>query len=72
MSPASVGPLLVGAWSAAVDNPQVQRHLTLYHGVVPLLLELSPDAEKTFNAAISELVARGYLRKVGPAKAVLH
>eukprot|EP00775_Hariotina_reticulata_P005143 gene5143-5383_t len=52
---------------AFTDNPQVQRHLTLYHGVVPLLLELSPDAEKTFNAAISELVARRYLRKVNPA-----
>jgi hypothetical protein len=39
----------------------------LYHGVVPLLLELNPDAETTFNAAISELVTRGYLRKVGQA-----
>lgn len=55
------------AGSAAADNPQVQRHLTLYHGVVPLLLELNPDAETTFNAAITELVTRGYLRKVGRA-----
>jgi len=59
------------AGSAAADNPQVQRHLTLYHGVVPLLLELNPDAETTFNAAISELVTRGYLRKVGRASQAL-
>lgn len=43
------------------DNPQVQRHLTLYHGVIPLLLKFTTSAEETFDAAMGELVARGYL-----------
>eukprot|EP00878_Enallax_costatus_P034408 GHUV01038145.1.p1 GENE.GHUV01038145.1~~GHUV01038145.1.p1 ORF type:complete len:380 (+),score=99.32 GHUV01038145.1:515-1654(+) len=46
---------------AFTDNPQVQRHLTLYHGVIPLLLTFTDSAEATFDAAMSELVARGYL-----------
>lgn len=45
------------------DNEQVQRHLAVYHGVIPLLIEFFPDAEATFDAAISELVRRGYLDK---------
>lgn len=43
------------------DSPQVQRHLTLYHGVIPLMLTFTDSAEVTFDAAMSELVARGYL-----------
>jgi pyruvate kinase len=41
----------------------VQRHLALYHGVIPLLLEFTDDAETTIDAAIAQLVARGYLSK---------
>jgi pyruvate kinase len=35
----------------------------LYHGVIPLLLEFTDDAETTIDAAIAQLVARGYLSK---------
>lgn len=41
----------------------MQRHLALYHGVIPLLLSFSDDAEATIDAAIAALVARGYLAK---------
>lgn len=45
------------------DNPQVQRHLSLYHGVTALLTRFTASAEETFDAALSELVARGFLTK---------
>uniref|UniRef100_A0A383VLV2 Pyruvate kinase n=1 Tax=Tetradesmus obliquus TaxID=3088 RepID=A0A383VLV2_TETOB len=48
---------------AFTDDAQVQRHLALYHGVIPLLLSFSDDAEATIDAAIAALVARGYLAK---------
>lgn len=35
--------------------------MTLYHGVIPLLLKFTTSAEETFDAAMGELVARGYL-----------
>lgn len=41
----------------------MQRHLALYHGVIPLLLKFTDNAEETFDAAMSQLVARGYLSK---------
>lgn len=41
----------------------MQRHLALYHGVIPLLLEFTDDAEATIDAAIAQLVARGHLLK---------
>ena len=47
---------------AFTDNAQVQRHLALYHGVVPLVISFADSAEETFDAAISELARRGYVQ----------
>lgn len=47
---------------AFTDNAQVQRHLALYHGVVPLVIAFGDSAEDTFDAAISELARRGYVQ----------
>lgn len=47
---------------AFTDNAHVQRQLSLYHGVVALRVVFAATAEETFDAAISELVTRGYLQ----------
>jgi hypothetical protein len=38
----------------AADNPQVQRHLAFYHGVVPLLLKFSTSAGKSNSLGFAQ------------------
>ncbi|KAK9863770.1 hypothetical protein WJX84_012254 [Apatococcus fuscideae] len=44
------------------EDLQVQRRLALYHGVTALYIKFQPDAESTFDMAIQELQARGFLK----------
>ncbi|KAK9833375.1 hypothetical protein WJX74_008881 [Apatococcus lobatus] len=44
------------------EDVHVQRRMAMYHGVTALQIDFKPDAESTFDAAIEELKARGFLR----------
>jgi pyruvate kinase len=47
---------------AVTNSPEVMRRLALYHGVVPIAMEFSPNAEETFAAAMALLKTRGLMR----------
>jgi len=39
------------------------RHLALYHGVIPIFMEFLESAEESIDAALRELVRRGFLSR---------
>ncbi len=47
---------------AVTNNAEVLNRLALYHGVVPLSLEFSDNAEETFTRAMQLLKAKGLMR----------
>lgn len=47
---------------AFTENRDIQRRLALYHGITALYMPFSPDADQTFDKAIEELKARGYVK----------
>ena len=47
---------------AFTESESVQRRLALYNGVTALRMPFAPSADDTFDAAIAELKARGYVR----------
>ena len=47
---------------AFTESEAVQRRLALYNGVTALRMPFGPAADATFDAAIAELKARGYVR----------
>jgi len=47
---------------AFTESEAVQRRLALYNGVTALRMPFGPTADATFDAAIAELKARGYVR----------
>ncbi|KAI8477423.1 MAG: pyruvate kinase [Monoraphidium minutum] len=48
---------------AMCDNEEVMRHLALFHGVVPIPMQFLDSDEDSFDAALRELVRRGYLSR---------
>lgn len=44
------------------EDSQVQRRMALYHGVTALHIDFKADADSTFDAAIEQLKARGFLK----------
>lgn len=41
-----------------LGRPRVKQRLVLYHGLMPIYMEFSDDAEETFSRALRLLVVR--------------
>ncbi|CAN6486379.1 unnamed protein product [Victoria cruziana] len=48
---------------AFTNQERVKQRLALYHGVFPIYMEFSDDAEETFSRALSALVSHGLLKE---------
>lgn len=48
---------------AFTNEKRVQQRLVIYHGVTPIYMELSDDAEETFSRAIKLLVSKKLLKE---------
>ncbi|KAJ7222880.1 hypothetical protein O6H91_Y465500 [Diphasiastrum complanatum] len=53
----------VGTIFAFTNDKMVQRRLALYHGIRPVLVSFSNDAEETFSKALGILQKRGLLKE---------
>lgn len=51
----------IRCYPAVAEDEQAQRHLAITHGVIALKTKFSSTADETFDAAVAELVERGYL-----------
>ncbi|XP_009792817.1 pyruvate kinase isozyme G, chloroplastic [Nicotiana sylvestris] len=47
---------------AFTNNERVKQRLALYHGVVPIYMEFSSDAEETFSRAIKLLLSKSLVK----------
>ncbi|THU69484.1 hypothetical protein C4D60_Mb08t14900 [Musa balbisiana] len=47
---------------AFTNEERVKQRLSLYHGVLPIYMQFSGDAEETFSRAIKFLLGRGHLK----------
>ncbi|XP_060207565.1 pyruvate kinase isozyme G, chloroplastic [Lycium barbarum] len=47
---------------AFTNNERVKQRLALYHGVVPIYMEFSADAEETFSRAIKLLLSKSLVK----------
>ncbi|XP_062073698.1 pyruvate kinase isozyme G, chloroplastic isoform X1 [Humulus lupulus] len=45
------------------DRERIKQRLVLYHGVLPIYMEFSNDAEETFSRALKLLLDRGHLKE---------
>ncbi|EFJ08413.1 hypothetical protein SELMODRAFT_428921 [Selaginella moellendorffii] len=52
----------VGTVFAFTNDKKLQRRLALYHGVRPIFMEFSDDAEETFSGALGTLQNRGLIK----------
>ncbi|KAD2805430.1 hypothetical protein E3N88_38807 [Mikania micrantha] len=52
-----------GTIFAFTNQKRVQQKLALYHGVCPIYMEFSSDAEETFENALSTLMKQGMIKE---------
>lgn len=43
-----------------VTRERIKQRLVLYHGVLPIFMEFSNDAEETFSRALKLLLVSGF------------
>lgn len=48
---------------AFTNEERIKQRLVLYHGVLPIFMEFSNDAEETFSRALKLLLERGHLKE---------
>lgn len=48
---------------AFTNEERIKQRLVLYHGVLPIYMEFSNDAEETFSRALKLLLDRGHLKE---------
>ncbi|PON43371.1 Pyruvate kinase [Trema orientale] len=48
---------------AFTNEERIKQRLALYHGVLPIYMEFSNDAEETFSRALKLLLDRGHLKE---------
>lgn len=48
---------------AFTNEERIKQRLALYHGVLPIFMEFSNDAEETFSRALELLLERGHLKE---------
>ncbi|RVW50020.1 Pyruvate kinase isozyme G, chloroplastic [Vitis vinifera] len=48
---------------AFTNEERVKQRLVLYHGVMPIFMQFSDDAEETFSRALSILVNKGLMKE---------
>ncbi|MED6124649.1 hypothetical protein PIB30_060964, partial [Stylosanthes scabra] len=46
---------------AFTNQERIKQRLALYHGVMPIFMQFSNDAEETFSRAIKLLLSKGHL-----------
>ncbi|XP_042454070.1 pyruvate kinase isozyme G, chloroplastic-like [Zingiber officinale] len=47
---------------AFTNQEKIKKRLTLYHGVMPIYMQFSADAEETFSRALNVLLSHGQLK----------
>ncbi|KAK4557506.1 hypothetical protein RGQ29_007313 [Quercus rubra] len=47
---------------AFTNEERIKQRLVLYHGVMPIYMQFSNDAEETFSRALKLLVGKGLLK----------
>ncbi|TKY70728.1 Pyruvate kinase isozyme G [Spatholobus suberectus] len=48
---------------AFTNEARIKQRLTLYHGVMPIYMQFSNDAEETFSRALKLLLSKGHLHE---------
>ncbi|KAL9327534.1 hypothetical protein ACSQ67_002537 [Phaseolus vulgaris] len=46
-----------------IRRTRIKQRLALYHGIVPIYMQFSNDAEETFSRALKLLLSKGHLHE---------